>query len=59
MMDNPEYAEETCRKIQRYGQEGYILGVNFIATFESKNVPLSSTTIDDAIKQVFFAGQDK
>lgn len=40
MMDDPEYCEKALRKIDAYQRNGYFLGDNFIATFESRNHPL-------------------
>lgn len=46
MMDDPEYCEKALRKINAYQKNGYILGDNFIATFESKNQPLDMQALE-------------
>lgn len=50
MMGDVEYARAACRKIQIYQDNGYILGKNFIATFESEGAPLTLGQIDHCIK---------
>jgi hypothetical protein len=40
MMDKPEYARRAFAKLQNYASHGIILGINLIATFETKENPL-------------------
>ena len=42
MMDDPDYARRAVSKIQKYAQNGYTIGNNLLATFESNETPLSS-----------------
>lgn len=51
MMDNEEYANNAIRKIEEYAQNGYWLGKNFIATFESSNKPININIIEKTIQQ--------
>lgn len=51
MMDDENYCNKTLKKINDYAKAGYVLGDNFIATFESASVPINSHTIEAAIKQ--------
>ncbi len=51
MMDNPDYANSTIAKINAYEKNGYKLGDNFIATFESARFPLSSVMIKCKIEE--------
>ena len=49
-MDNAEYACNAIKKINDYANSGYILGKNFIATFETSNTPINANYIDDIIR---------
>lgn len=40
MMDNPGYAYEAMNKLAAYADSGYLLGMNLIMTFETKEHPL-------------------
>lgn len=51
MMDDENYCNKTLKKINDYAKAGYVLGDNFIATFESASVPINSHTIEASIKQ--------
>lgn len=51
MMDNPEYCNNTIRKITAYGLAGYPLGIKLIATFESREFPLSTQIVDLLIRE--------
>ena len=51
MMDNISYANNNVRKIELYGQNGYVLGKNLIATFESSMVPLSTRVVQQMIDE--------
>lgn len=50
LMDNSEYACNAIRKINDYANSGYILGRNFIATFETSFTPINANNIDILIK---------
>ena len=52
-MGDPDYAENAVQKISRYAASGYILGKNFIATFESGNTPLSVKQVQAYINAFF------
>lgn len=45
MMDNIAYANKNVAKINAYGQNGYITGVNLIMTFETSQHSISSNNI--------------
>ena len=53
MMDNPEYAAATVRKIDTYARAGYIIGKNLIPMFESSQIPISVNMLK-AIKTEYF-----
>jgi hypothetical protein len=50
LMGDPDYAENAIQKIARYATSGYILGKNFIATFETGTTPLSVKQVQAYIK---------
>lgn len=50
IMDNAEYACNAIKKISDYANSGYVLGKNFIATFETSNTPINANCIDSLIK---------
>ncbi len=51
MMDKPAYARNAAIKIQNYLQDGYIPGMNFIATYETQTRPLSIDAIANKINE--------
>lgn len=51
MMDDPEYANNTVKKIEEYQRNGYWLGKNFIATFESSRKSINTLEIEELAKQ--------
>ena len=51
IMSDSEYTNKTLKKINDYSKSGYILGKNFIATFESSSIPINSNTVDINIKE--------
>ena len=53
LMGDHDYAENAVQKIARYAASGYILGKNFIATFESGATPLSVKQVQAYIKAIF------
>lgn len=53
MMDNPEYARKAFAKLQHYASNGIILGVNLIATFETKECPLDMTQVERMVACYF------
>lgn len=50
LMGDPDYAENAVQKIAHYAASGYVLGKNFIATFESATTPLSVNQVEEHIK---------
>ncbi len=50
MMSDPEYAMRAVKKIQKYQNSGYILGKNFIATFEDVLHPLTPDLIKETMR---------
>lgn len=52
-MDDPEYAQKTFHKLQVYSRNGLILGKNFIATFETKDNPLTDEMVEKMIQLYF------
>ena len=53
MMDDSIYVKNAIKKIEQYGKSGYVQGRNFIATFESKEAPLNTVTINRVIQDFF------
>lgn len=53
MMDNPSYAKNVFAKLQWYSNNGLIPSINVITTYETKDTPLTSETIDRIIEQYF------
>lgn len=53
LMGDHDYVENAIQKIAHYAANGYILGKNFIATFESGNTPLSVKQVQAYIKAIF------
>ena len=51
MMDDPEYANNAVKKIEEYQRNGYWLGKNFIATFESSRKSINTLEIEELAKQ--------
>ncbi|SFH92413.1 hypothetical protein SAMN04487830_1134 [Pseudobutyrivibrio sp. OR37] len=51
MMDNAGYANKNISKMNVYQQNGYYLGKNMIATFETSAVPLSSRQLKGIIEE--------
>lgn len=52
-MDNPKYVQNCMYKLQNYAAHGIIPGINLITTYESKERPLTSETIDRIISEFF------
>lgn len=53
LIDNEKYLNSFVYKIKHYAKANIILGDNLIATFETKDNPLSYTTINNIINQYF------
>lgn len=49
MLGDIEYDETIAKKMTLYAQNGWILGKNFIATFETSNTPLDIKTVEQYI----------
>ena len=52
-MDDPGYAAEAMKKLNRYARNGYRLGDNLIMTWEAKHMPLSFSHINWTIRHYF------
>ncbi len=50
-MDDPDYAVRNIAKIEAYENNGYTLGNNFIATFETSKLALSTKTVIRKIEE--------
>ncbi|SHI69309.1 hypothetical protein [Pseudobutyrivibrio xylanivorans] len=51
MMDSSDYANKNVAKLNMYQQNGYYLGVNMIASFETSQQPISSRNIKSMIEK--------
>lgn len=51
MMDDLDYAIKALKKINAYINSGYVWGKTFIATFESRDVPLDSRVLDKILSE--------
>ena len=51
MMDNAGYANKNISKLNAYQQNGYYMGKNMIATYESSGAPLSSRNLKGIIEE--------
>ena len=49
-MGDSEYMTKALKKINDYAKSGYVLGKNFIATFESSSVPVNSNMLISILK---------
>ena len=52
-MDDPDYAAEAMKKLNRYARNGYRLGDNLIMTWETKSMPLRFSHINGTIQYYF------
>lgn len=52
-MDDPNYSKNTFNKLQLYASHNIIPSIQLITTYETKNNPLTSETIDEIIKFYF------
>ena len=50
MMDDPEYAQRAIEKIAAYTAHNFVIGKNFIATFETAVTPLNTRQIEKLIE---------
>ncbi|MDD6072986.1 MAG: ATPase [Clostridium sp.] len=53
LMDSPSYSQNAFQKLQIYSSNGYIPTINLITTFETREYPLCTDTIDRIIEQYF------
>lgn len=53
LMDEPAYSKNTYSKLQLYTSHNIIPSIQLITTYETKNHPLSSETIDHIVKEYF------
>ena len=50
-MDNPEYARKTARKLNTYISNNIIPNIDLITTYETREHPLSLSTLDHILQQ--------
>ena len=50
MMDDPDYLEDAILKLNKYAQNGIIIGKNLIVTFETIANPFNTSQIDQIIQ---------
>ena len=55
MMEDPAYAERTCRKLSCYLNAGLAPGRGLICTFETRQFPLSSADIEAMLATAFIS----
>lgn len=53
LMDDPIYAKNVFSKLQLYTSHGIIPTIQLIATYETKDHPLSSETLENIMKEYF------
>lgn len=53
MMDDPVYSKNACAKLQLYTSHGIIPTIQLITTYETKEHPLSSETVEKLIHEYF------
>ena len=53
MMDDPGYAEKAFSKLRLYALHGIVPSIQLLATFETKEKPLSFDTVEDMIERNF------
>lgn len=53
MMDNPGYSQKTFEKLQVYAQYGLLPFHQLITTFETKDTPLNTDTVQNIIQNIF------
>ncbi len=51
MMSELNYYTETYKKLKKYNDAGWVMGINLIVTTETKEHPLDYTTIENRIKE--------
>lgn len=59
MVDSPEYAKNFVEKMKMYAENGYVEGVNLIATYETKDCYLSVPYVERLIKLVIIDSSDR
>lgn len=52
-MDDPVYCKNACSKLQLYTGHGIIPGINLITTYETKQHPLGTETIEHIVEEYF------
>jgi len=53
MMDDMEYVDKTCYKINTYEKNGIYLGVNLFVTHETNRNPLNTKVLDRMLRELF------
>lgn len=57
MMDDKEYANDAIGKIKLYQQNGWYIGINLIATFETSKHPLDTKSFENLLLKFISSGQ--
>lgn len=52
MMDNPGYSVKAIRRLEKYSQSGFYLGLNLFYTFETRDNPLTMKDIDRKLDEI-------
>ena len=52
-MDDQEYRNSACKKLRLYCDNGIILSIDLIATFETADHPLDVERVEKIIKEFF------
>lgn len=53
LMDQPAYVKNACAKLQLYALNGIIPSIQLIATYETKEHPLTVETVEEIVDQYF------
>ena len=54
MMDNPEYSNKACNKMNLYTMNGYKVGRDIMYTYETSSYPLNTKVLELQLQQLFF-----
>ncbi len=52
MMDNPNYSEKAIRRLEKYSQSGFYLGLNLFYTYETRDKPLTMKDIERKLDEI-------
>lgn len=53
LMDNPDYSQNVCQKLQLYTSNGIVPSIQLITTYETKENPLSVDTVSKIVAHYF------